>query len=186
MTRVMFTGPHGIGKSQTCMKLNKARPHYLYIPSFAGPVAKRMGFDLNKPHTPDQLIEYQERVLEVFLESYKMTASVDTIYDRSPIDLAAYMAMGLPHWRYSERVADFAKRCILATREYCDILIYPEADLTEQMEDKYNRPKAYDREAFDHRIDYYVSQLHSNKVKVIDVPKEYQYDERVNYILKRI
>lgn len=181
-----MTGPHGIGKSQTCIKLNKALPDHLYVPSFAGPVAKRMGFDLNKPHTTQQLLAYQERVLETFIESYKATAFVNTIYDRSPNDIAAYFRTGL-NGHSQDIVVRFEERCLEITRRYCDILIYPEADFSEPMANKPNRPtdKKYERRSFDKLLDYYATRV-GNDVTVIDVPVEYQYDARVTFILDRL
>jgi hypothetical protein len=183
----MMCGVHGIGKSATAIKLNKHLPDYLYIPSFAGPVAKRMGFDLNQPHTADKLMQYQERLLEVFIESYKATTYVPTIYDRSPIDLAAYMTYAQNNHNLPlVAVNKFTRRCVEATQEYCDILVYPEADLSEAMEAKSNRPSAYDRTEFDRIIDSFVMLIPNDKPKVIDVPVQYQYQDRVNYILEQI
>jgi hypothetical protein len=186
MTRIMFTGPHGIGKSASAIKLNRILPDYLYIPSFGGTVAKRMGFDLNKPHTTEQLIAYQERTLEVFIESFKATSLVDTIYDRSPNDIAAYMKTGLAG-KYPSILAAFEQRCLAATRKYCTFLVYPEADLTEPMQNKHNRPTGdkYARTEFDKIIDYYVQRV-ADDINVIDVPSQYQYDDRVRYIYDRV
>ena len=183
MTRVMFTGVHGIGKSATAIKLNKLLPSYLYIPSFGGPVAKRMGFDLNQPHTSEQLLAYQERVLDTFIESYKATAFVDTIYDRSPNDIAAYTHFGLGE--DNPRLSSFVSKCLHATTKYCDVLVYPEADLTTPMEAKYNRPSSIDRQAFDRLLDQYASRVQT-KVTIIDVPKEHQYDDRVNFVRQKL
>lgn len=188
MKRVMFTGAHGIGKSASAMKLNRLLPDYLYIPSFAGTVAKRMGYDLNRSPSAAQTIAYQERVLEVFVESFKATALMDTIYDRSPNDIAAYFRTALQDTgQHESHIVDFEHRCLAATRRYCDILVYPEADLTEVMANKHNRPTGakYERQGFDKLLDSYVQRV-ASAVKVIDVPKEYQYDARVQYIKERL
>jgi hypothetical protein len=187
----MFTGVHSIGKSASAIKLAKTLPSYLYIPSFAGPVAKRMGFDLNQPHTTEQLIDYQERVLETFVESFKVTHGTDVIYDRSPNDLAAYMVTGIfnsnHNYKHLSAANSFVNRCLEATRTYCDVLVYPEADLNVPIKFKPNRPLGveYDRVQFDKILDYYTHAV-SKTVKVIDIPMEYQYDDRINFILKEL
>ncbi len=187
--RVMLTGAHGIGKSATALNLSKLQPEFLYIPSFAGSVAKRLGYDLNKNPTPEEAVVYQENVLNIFVESYKATACVHSVYDRSPIDLAAYCRVALQDIPgYEKYIAFYTRRCLEATIEYCDVLVYPDFDKTEDMEPKYNRPTGdkWNRTEFDKLIDSLVQKVAHSKLKIIDVPAEYQYADRVDFIWNKL
>lgn len=180
MPRIFFTGCHGTGKSQTAIKVAEALG-YEYIPSFAGPIAKDMGFDLNQPHTPRQLILYQERVLEAFCDSFIDKRGENVIYDRSPNDIAAYAYFGIKGYEeYEVQMRRFIRDCLDITEQYCDLLIYPRAELITEMEDKFNRPTAYNRSQFDETIRFYFNYSRVNK---LEVPVEYQYEKRVQYIL---
>jgi len=189
MTRVMFTGPHGTGKSTTALELSRLMPGFLYIPSFAGPVAKEVGFDINKPFTPEDLIFYQEKVFSAFEESFKVNKDNTVMYDRSPLDIAAYLAAGLEgKFHFANYVERFVDRCISLCLDYCDMLILPKADLSETMEDKFNRPTGdtYNRVKFQNRIETYIARIEAagSKMHIIIIPEEYQYQDRINYILE--
>jgi hypothetical protein len=194
MPRIMLTGPHAIGKSATATNLANLMGGYFFVPSFAGAVAKKMNFDLNKPYTPEQLIAYQRGVLDAFLMSYEATAEMNTVYDRSPLDFLAYMALAfINNPEYNSLIEDFEDyeaACLNAVNKFCDYLILPEADLAEAYEHKHNRPK-FDATAAKQRLEYtdtvksYFTLLDGVK-RVITVPFQYQYEDRVNYILKEI
>lgn len=180
MPRIMLTGTHATGKSQTAMKVAEALG-YKYIPSFAGPVAKDMGFDLNRPHTPQQLLLYQHAVLRAFRNSFNETTGENVIYDRSPNDLATYTYFGIKgHEEYEVEMRRFIRDCLDVTEQYCHLLIYPEAELEVEMEGKFNRPANYDRLEFDKAIKFYFN--YTNVPRLL-VPIEYQYEKRVQYIL---
>jgi hypothetical protein len=179
----MFTGTHGIGKSATAEKLAKELG-YSYIPSFAGPVAREMGFDTNQPHTPEQVFEYQWEVLKTFVKSFE--ENPHAVYDRSPNDLMVYISFALMEnlsKNFGEAIS-FTEACYAATKEYCDLLILPQADFNLPMEEKFNRPVSYNREKFSEIISLACGK--SEPKRKLIVPVEYQYDDRLQYILREI
>jgi hypothetical protein len=188
----MFTGPHGIGKSTTAKGLYRCLPgDYLFIPSFAGAVAKRYNFDLNKPFNMEALLDYQWMVLETFKMSYEITAAMNTIYDRSPIDFAVYATLALEGKpTYAAHLNQYWNACKAATLDYCDILIIPEADLTAGYENKGNRPEFNEaqievRKHYTKLVDDMVP-LVEEKVRIVRIPIEHQNQDRVTFLLKEL
>lgn len=188
----MISAPHAVGKSTTAQKLAD-RYGFLFVSSFAGKIAKEMDYDLNKERTPEQILEYQHRLLKAFQMHYEATDDVDTVYDRSPLDFAVYTVMEIRKHdhdgRYVKRVAAYVKECIETTDGYCDFLIIPEANLEEPYEDKDNRPsfsteQIVYRKTYSLILDFYVTDL--TLTKVVRVPIDKQYDERVQFINEAI
>jgi hypothetical protein len=187
---IMIAGPHAIGKSTTATALSAALD-YGMVGSIAGPLAKRLRFDLNENPKPVDIAKYQLELEKAFELVLIATDSMKTVYDRSPLDLAAYTTLGL---RDNPELDDFLKSyvdtCIHMTSRYCDVLILPEADLEAPYEDKGNRPK-FDEDQAQYRtdyaglIDYYVERLAAT-VKVIRIPAIKQYGARVDFVLEQL
>lgn len=192
MNRIMFTGPHAIGKTTTAKKLaEKLGGNHLFIPSFVGAVATKCGFDLNKPHTVNQLFSFQNRVFDTYEMSYEATSQVATVYDRSPVDFIAYMTLALRDKpEYATALKAYVDRCLDLTNKYCTMLVIPRADVSETYEAKHNRPDFTEeqvrvRSDYYDIIDYYLDRVHK-KIHVVDIPVEYQFDKRLNFILEYI
>lgn len=184
--RIMFAGPHSIGKSTTAEQLAERYPAFLYIPSFVSRLAKDIDYDLNSNPLPYDVLSFQKRVLKSFTLHYQITDEVPTIYDRSPLDFAAYTYLELCNTDLYCSAIKYKNGCIERTNACCDVLIIPEADLNEAYEDKYNRPKFSEeqkryRHHFANCIDEYSRRL-LNHIDVIRVPKQYQFEDRVDYI----
>lgn len=188
--RIMFAGPHCIGKSTTAEQLAARFPEFLYIPSFVSRLAKDNGYDLNSNPTPTDVLGFQKKVLKAFSMHYQITDEVPTIYDRSPLDFAAYTMLELDHTELYASAIKYKYGCIERTNSCCDILIIPQADLDLAYEDKYNRPsfsedqKRY-RKQFAQNINEYARHLVPN-IEVIRVPKEYQFEDRIDYICEKL
>lgn len=184
----MFSGPHGIGKSVTAKKVAEATKT-MFVTSVAGVVAKHMNFDLNKPYDPMDAARYQYEVLRVLRYIYEATEHGDTVFDRSPLDSAVYLTMAFREDpEYDDIVKEYTEKCITLTNEHCHVLVIPEADLTQEYEDKHNRPtyssaQASYRQDYADLLDYYAEQV---KCQVIRVPVDKQYENRFNYIMKEL
>lgn len=186
---IMITGPHAIGKTTTAESLAKLHPKLLFIPSFAGGIAKEMNYDLNKNPSIAETLAYQNRVLTAFEMSYDITLDENTIYDRSPLDFAAYTVLQLVRKANKEELIElhnYIERCITATMGFCDYLVIPEADLTVPYENKGNRPE-FSEEQIEYRKKYSnLINMYANRVKdyptIIRVPVGYQYEDRVKFI----
>lgn len=186
---VMISGPHAIGKSTTAKKVAE-KFDFLFVNSFAGKIAKEMGYDLNsKERSPDDILKYQWAVLKAFQMHFEATTETDTIYDRSPLDFAVYTVMELQKYdtfgTHTRKVAEYVKECVKTTDGYCDILFIPEADLEAAYEDKGNRP-TFSEEQVAYRKQYQrILKLFAGDLKIakaIVVPEDKQYDERVAFI----
>lgn len=191
--RIMITGPHGIGKTDTAIKLsNQSRPPLIHMPSMAGQIAKEMNYDLNNNPTPLERIAYQEALLKALVFQYKCVEKTHVIFDRSPIDLMAYLALSIKDEdmtkEITERLDAYGEACREATEKYCDVLILPEADYSAAYDKKDNRPD-FSEEQVKFRAEYalfskMLASMLTRKVKVLVVPGQYQFDERVEYIVK--
>lgn len=184
---IMITGPHAIGKTTTATKLYEKHPDYMFLPSVAGKIAKDMDYDLNDNPTPQETLAYQKRLLTAFQMQYETTLELDTVFDRSPLDLAAYLYLQLKNViELQDEVQKYIQQCILTTMGYCHYLIIPEADLEEPYETKGNRP-AYSEEQVLYRKEYIElvkkwAEDTKHLCKVIHVPVDKQYDERIKFI----
>lgn len=188
---IMLSGPHGIGKTETAKKVCSQLTDAMFMPSIAGLVAKQLNYDLNKKPTLNEVIAYQETMLDSVLFMYEATELVDTVYDRSPLDLATYLTMKLRDYpEYDKTLLSYVERAVELTKKHCDILVLPQADLSLPYDDKGNRPSFGDDQLL-YRSDYRdildaLADEVSPMINVIDVPMEYQYEDRVQYIMDRI
>lgn len=184
---LMIAGTHAIGKSTTAKKLAEKYPNLFFIPSFAGRVAKDMGYDLNKSPSPKEILAYQRKLLVTFQMSYEATFEMDTLYDRSPLDFAVYTCLALRDVPGLEaELEDYIGECIQTTKAYCTHLIIPEADLTAKYESKDNRPD-FSEEQVTYREDYMALLFEYAKevqhfATIIQVPADKQYQDRVDYV----
>lgn len=184
--RLMLCGPHNIGKSQTCEKLTEILSGFKYVESPVSNIAKEMGYNLNANPAPKQVIDFQWRVLKEFEQLY-LENSRNTIFDRSPLDLIGYMTLALRDKpEYDLDLLNYCLAALADTEKYCDILVYPEADLTAPIEDKYNRPTDLQaREDLAANI-YYNFRYVVRSRKKIYVPETEQYERRVKFIVKEL
>lgn len=191
---IMFSGPHAIGKSSTGRAVRDTiSDSLLFMDSNVGMIATEVGFDLNANPTPKEILEFQKIVLKRNLELYRIVKEYPSIWSRSPLDFLVYTVMGLKgceDQEVKEQLNEFIAACQRATMENTRVLIIPAANLDEPYEDKPNRPvfneaqKAYRKEYYD-LLCHYASSL-GTSVKVLHVPVEYQYKERVEYIMKEL
>lgn len=190
MYKIMISGPHAIGKSTTAENLAAKLEGYTYSPSMAGKIANELKYDLNDGPTPEQVLAYQKVLLESYKTHYALTREVKNVYDRSPLDFAAYTVMEIAINReYDEEVTKYLENCIKATDKYCDYLIIPFADLKGPYEDKDKRPKFTEKQ-IEYRSNYMEVVFSLIKflknTKVIFVPIDKQFDERVEYIYNKL
>ena len=191
--RIMISGPHAIGKTTTAKALVKAFPTLTFIPSLATTVANELDFDLNKNPSQEEIMNYQERLLASYKFHFELTEKTNSIYDRSPLDLMAYLALGIGDEaspEMLERVGKYGAKCADLMMKHCDCLILPEADLTEKYDSKEKRPECTP-EQIKYRSDYTTLINHcaaslESRVKVVKVPAEFQYEERVDYLVKQL
>lgn len=186
--RVMFAGPHGIGKTTTAKQIAE-HTDYMLVTSVANKVAKSMRFDLNAKFNPMDAAKYQYEVLKVLGFIYEATEYGDTVFDRSPLDSAVYLTMALrDNPEYTDLIHEYTDSCVALTNKYCHVLVIPEADLTQPYEDKDNRPR-FDEKQAEYRQDYMDLLDHlAEKVtcQVIRVPVDKQYKKRFNFIKKAL
>lgn len=187
--RIMFTGPHAIGKSSTAKKLADINSFFIYVPSVAGLVAKYLGYDLNDKPSLQQTFDYQVALLDALVDQYKGNDEDDVtyIYDRSPIDLMVYMTMAFAGKEDMDNsLFCYFKECYNTLIKYCTLLVLPQADLSEPYENKPNRPIAsnpiYDRVKYSEMVDAVLKVPLLKDLNVIRIPKEFQYDTRVNFL----
>jgi hypothetical protein len=189
---IMISGPHAIGKSTTAEKL-ATKHDFLFVSSFAGKIAKDMGYDLNNNPNPKEILAYQWKLLRAFQMHFEATAETDTVYDRSPLDFAVYTIMEFQkrdgYGTYVKEVAEYVKECFKTTDGYCSLLVIPEADLDAAYEDKGNRP-TFSEEQVQYRKNYErILKLYAGDLELADiliVPADKQYDERVQFISEAI
>lgn len=186
--RIMISGPHAIGKTTTAEKVAERYPSMLYMPSIAGRIAKEMGYDLNANPAAKDTLNYQWTLLEAVTTQYEATQEINTIYDRSPLDGAAYARLQLRDCKDDiilEELKRYMTQCALTTMAYCDLLIMPQADLTLPYNDKGNRPSFSEaqvkyRQTYAEMIKGYAEGC--QLVKKLYVPVDKQYDDRIDYI----
>lgn len=189
----MLSAPHATGKSTTAKALVDKWPTEMkpfYVSSHAGIVAKRMSFDLNKEYTPDQVCAYQDEVLNSAIFLYKCTGETLSVFDRSPLDFLAYSILALKDKSKDDWLVEYQEKCLAATVKYCGVLFIPECDLTQPYEEKENRPK-FDESQIAYRTNYlnlivFYATTIIEKVPVIVIPTEYQYERRVEFILRKL
>jgi hypothetical protein len=185
---VMVSGPHAIGKSETCTKLVEKHPEYNYIGSFAGEIAKKVGYDLNSNPSAKDTLAYQWQVLRRFQSSFEDNLGKNTLYDRSPLDFAAYAILQLENNEDKDiklELGKYVKECLDTTKGYCELLVIPEADFDAPYDDKVNRP-SFDKNQSVFRQNYMkvlrILSWQLDWIKVEIVPVRYQYDDRVQFI----
>lgn len=196
-TTIMFAGPHGIGKTTTAQKLAEKANGFEFKTSIAGQVAKDTGFNLCEDPDYYDVTEFQKELLTKHNEIYEAQTG-NCIYDRSPLDFAAYHGLAFErHVAGSHNVGclgswvTYYQRCLEAAIKHSTHIIIPEADLTEEYPEKYGRPsfsvdENMARQRFYSMVYGYSSVLKNAYDKeVLVVPVEYQYDDRVDYILKQ-
>ena len=122
---IFLTGASGTGKSTLALALNQKYPDFLFIPSFVTKVARRIGFDINKPYTFKERLNFQEKLLEPYLFYVEAGAKAPMIFARSPLCMAAYLdcepAMTRDDWGAVVRYVD---DCIDLVEDHCDLLVY--------------------------------------------------------------
>lgn len=190
MPRIMFTGPHGIGKTTTAQQLAKDLG-YMFYPSFAGKLAKEMGYDLNESPDAQATYDYQVKLLDQFTVTYQALSFTNVVFDRSPIDFATYMTMqlkGKP--QLTPVLRQYQEACFEITNNHCDVLVIPKSDLKEPYDPKGNRPN-YDpagKERYEYTdyVNTFSLYLEPDKVDIIVVPIEYQFQDRIDYIRKKL
>lgn len=187
--RIMFTGPHGIGKTVTAKKF-AINNGLNFFPSIASEVAKRLKYDMNASPGVHEIAAYQGELLIQLRNQYQMISTLPFtggVFDRSPFDLAAYTGLQLEEEKSLEAWTEsFLIDCMKLTRDQCDLLILPQADLDAPYDDKDKRPK-FSREQIEFRKQYYevvetLTNVTKDMVPCIIVPEKYQFDFRLAYI----
>jgi hypothetical protein len=187
---IMISGPHAIGKSHTAKSL-AYELGYASIGSTAGFVAEKMHYKFGEA-LPLEIAEYQGQVAKAFEFVMEATKECDTVFDRSPLDFATYLTMELGKTPdFDTVIKSYQEYCVELTKKYCDVLILPMADYSESYDIKAGRP-AFNMEQVNYRqsyadlLEYFVEQLPKDNIKVITVPIDKQYGQRVNYLLARL
>jgi hypothetical protein len=191
--RIMITGPHAIGKTTTAKALVKKFPSLTFVPSLATVVANELNYDLNKKPSHEEIMNYQERLLQAYKFHFELTGKTNSIYDRSPLDLMAYAGLGLGDdcsEEMLERVGQYSAKCADLMMQHCDCLIIPECDLSEKYDSKEKRPEwepaqAKLREQYVHIVEHCADSLR-HRIRVIKVPSQYQYEDRVEYLAREL
>lgn len=187
----MLSGPHAIGKSETARKLS-ANLNYVFVTSIAGFLAKKESYDINNACAYD-IISYQNELFSTFEAIHEAMKENRCVFDRSPLDFAVYNIIQLEKLtqNYKGLMKSYAEECIKLTVQTCDLLIIPEADLEEEYEHKDGRPACDEgfvkyRERYVELLNQLVAATEECGVKVIRVPAEHQYEERLEYIYKEM
>ena len=181
--RIGLSGPHAIGKTTTALALCERLESASFVPSCASQIAKDMGFDLNKPFNDIELMDYQYQVFNGYLNA-PIPKSVYEVYDRTPLDFAAYASLGCENNKSSSYL-EFEALCVQCAQSDFDYIFIPMADLSVPFEDKHNRPK-FSNEDVDYRSAFgsVILDLASNlSTKVVVIPAKYQHYARTDYIL---
>ena len=117
-----FTGAHGTGKT-TLAQLFVERHGFVLMPSVAGPVAERMGFDMNANNSIVDRLKYQfqvfyewETVLRGMLQCHDKVVT-----DRTPLDMAAYLLCDAQADTgtagHQNLITQYVDMCVKATQE---------------------------------------------------------------------
>jgi hypothetical protein len=189
--RLMFIGPHAIGKSTSAEKLAEVLPNAAFIPSCVSDLAANMGYDINKPRTQQEILRFQLAVLQAYEIQYMEPPEAEIlVYDRSPMDFAIYAA--LETQSMDNEVTSYIEQCMNMTAKHCDVLIHPLADLTAPYEAKHNRPTDTE-DQLDYRTQYdYLANFYGGVGQVmkqyqrIQVPVEHQFDARIEFIAEKL
>jgi predicted ATPase len=185
--RIMFTGPHGIGKTCTAKQLAKDNGLWFY-PSIAAEVAVDLRYDMNAKPSIHDIAIYQETLMDRLHSFYKnLSPAFGGVFDRSPLDVAAYAFLQLQDApEYEKYLENLVIEAMKFTRGYCDVIVFPRANLDAPYEAKDKRP-ASTPEQIKFRKDYAESVeailcTLTGVVPYIIVPMEYQFDARQAYI----
>lgn len=111
-----LTGAHRTGKS-TLAQVISDQYQIPLLSSSASRVASEVGFDLARPHTFNERMNFQDKVLDAYLTDAKKLP-VKFVTDRTPIDMAAYALSDLPEHSHDDyvRFLAYLGRCFEATQ----------------------------------------------------------------------
>lgn len=191
--KIAFSGASATGKSTAARKL-AARLGYDFIPSKAAHIAEFLKFDINSNYSFEELYKYQVTIINHFDRDLELVGD-DVVFDRSPLDFYAYLAEGVPDTidiandelvdRYFKEAKEIANNLDLIV-----LISPPKRELLTNGVWKVGRKK---EDTYPHRLMYDL-QLRSiiggddgslvNKVLIM--PEEIQFDDRVTYIEEKL
>lgn len=191
---IMFAGPHATGKSTTVETLVEGELRdYTFVKSAASDLSLTLGYNIGET-TALQLGKYQDAVMNKALIEYQNSKDIKAIYDRSPLDFICYTKLALEDLDIIPASNPFFNRyemlCLAMINRYCDVLILCETNLEEEYEVKQGRPapsleQSEFRKRYRDELNSLLGKL-SPTVKVIRVPLDKQYEDRVWYILDEL
>lgn len=111
---ICFTGSHGSGKTVLATEVAK-RCSLPFFPSHASRIHAELGFKANEDLSVRDRIAVQRVILAAWVNDFEAAHKFGGVFDRCPIDFAAYMADAIERdmpEAISTEIADYSKYCI--------------------------------------------------------------------------
>lgn len=144
---VGLTAAHRSGKTTLAKEFVKKNPQFTFAPTSTSAIMKMHGFDPAKDYPLEERLKIQNIILDE-LDSLYSQFKKDTIFDRTPLDAAAYMLAdvqreNVPSHLQAE-VAKYVERCIdITNRRFAMILFIPPVIELKEEEGKAPAQPAY-------------------------------------------
>lgn len=125
MKLIGLAGAHRTGKSTLAERFSEVSGYTLVVSGASG-TFKRLGMDPKADYPLDTRIAIQEAILEDMEKTFE-AASVFSVIDRTPVDMAAYLLADVSRAsvtpKQDARVVKYVDRCMALVRKHFSVIV---------------------------------------------------------------